>query len=843
AIVREEITMIYLPPGLLKEVNSQLAGQSGRVRLNKMLVGVEPIRDEVLETYVRLNPKMRIINGYGPTETTICATSVNYVSHEPEGEIVPIGLPLSNNQVVLLDAAGHVVPQGIPGEICISGGGVSRGYLDNPEMTAEKYVAHPYFKGKRMYRTGDLGRIIPGFKGSETQGAYMIKFQGRVDHQVKIRGYRIEPGEIEKRLLKHRQIKEALVLTLGDEKGGKYLCAYFVPGDTAMETREVREYLAGDLPEYMIPSYFVRLDKIPLTPNGKVDRNALPAPETGIDRENYVAPRDAVEMKLVGLWADVLKIDKDIIGIDANFFELGGHSLRANVLVTRIEKEFQVKIPLAEIFVTPFVRGLAERIRSTVKEQLHPVEIAEKKQYYQVSSAQERLYVLQQMDARGIVYNMPSMLIVEGEIDKEKLENIFYRLLKRHESLRTSFLMLESRPVQRVYGEVGFKIEYYNAAADEHGQTRTLIKVFGSPETFFQKGFWPPEAIIKSFIQPFDLSQAPLLRVGLMEIEERRHILIVDMHHIISDGVSLDIFTREFVALYAGMELPPLKIQYKDYCEWQAWVTRGQDMETHRQYWLNQFQGKIPALNLPMDFARPAAPTFEGGLEQFEINAAVTKALNQLALEEGATLYMVLTAALVILLSRITGQEDIVIGTVSAGRDHPDLQGVVGMFVNTLALRSYPSGRKTFREFLQEMKSCVLESFAHQDYPFEELVEQLNGPGNTRQNSLFDVMFSLNNMELEIPKIPGLKLTPYKYDQGSAKFDLTIMVFTGESLVVNIEYRSKLFKKERIEWFAGYFEDIVAMVSENKETRLEEISITHGLLAAKEIELEKTFNF
>ncbi len=837
-IHREAITLIYLPPGLLKPVNEEIKKENSRLRLDKMLVGVEPIRDEVLEAYICLNPQMRIINGYGPTETTICATSLNYTSHEPKGEIVPIGVPLSNNQVVLLDKADHLVPRGIAGEICISGDGVTRGYLNNPELTAEKYTPHPYFKGKRMYRTGDLAQLLP--EGN-------IRFIGRRDQQLKIRGYRIEIGEIENRLLKHPGIKQALVQAQTDEQAGKYLCAYLVT-NTKLEIPALREYLSKDLPDYMIPSYFVPLEKIPLTANGKVDGKALPKPRIEPETQNYTAPRDKIEKKLVEIWSAVLGIEMEKIGIDENFFHLGGHSLKATQLATKIQKEMDVNMPLTEIFKISHIRGLAAYIKKSTAVKYIPIEPEEKKDYYSLSSAQKRLFILQQMDKQGIVYNIPSPWKLEGFIDKKKLQETFLRLVQRHESLRTSFHLLENEPVQRIHDEVAFEIEYYQVEEEEGALrlegTRGLAPLPIEPTT---RNPQPATALISSFIRPFDLSCAPLLRIGLIKLlhnptalhgnrhfsqegKEAGYLLVVDMHHIISDGTSIQVLIKDFTALYEGKNLPLPGLQYKDFSAWQNSSRQKAAIKKQEQYWMKEFGNEIPVLDLPTDFTRPLVQDFAGSALTFETGRDETLALKSLAQEQRTTLFMVLLSLYTIFLAKLGRQEDIVVGIPIAGRQHPGLEPIIGMFVNTLALRNYPAGEKRFKDFLKEVKENASTAFKNQDYPFEELVKLLGIERDTGRNPLFDVMFALQNLEMETKKIEigDLRLTPYPYQGRVSRVDLAfICQESKQNLSFTIEYSTKLFKEETITRFVNYFKKIISSIVEapgNKISRLEIIT-------------------
>ncbi|MFC2146919.1 condensation domain-containing protein, partial [Acidobacteriota bacterium] len=635
---------------------------------------------------------IRIMNHYGPTEATIgcVAQFIDFNKFDHHLESSTIGNPISNMKVVILDKRLKLMATGVAGELCVSGAGVVRGYLNRPDLTLEKFVPHPYIEGERIYRTGDLARWLAG-------GA--IEFLGRIDSQVKIRGYRIELGEIESRISTHPTVKEAAVILRQHPSGDKYLCAYIVsnPGGEEINLSELKEYLSETLPDYMIPSYFVRLEKIPLTPNGKLNRKLLPEPEIQVET-GYISPRNTVEEKLVEIWTEVLGRDALFsspgltespdqsytpIGIGDNFFQLGGHSLKAIILISRVHKAFHVNVPLAEIFRAPTIRGLSEYIKSKEEGLYASIEPVEEKDYHALSSAQKRLYILHQLDESSTGYNMPFVLELEGGVNKNKFEEVFLRLIARHKSL--SLRMLAGVPVQRIHQRVDFAIEYYELGGDE--------------------------GIIQDFIRSFDLSQAPLLRVGLVKEAEERHLLMVDMHHIISDGISRRILAKEFMALAAGKDLPPLRLQYKDFSEWQNREAQREALEKQKTYWKKHLGGEIPVLDLPTDYVRPTIQRFEGSSLTFEIDREEINALRSLGLAEGFTLYMIMLAVYYILLSKLGNQEDILVGTPTAGRRHADLEQIIGMFVNTLVLRNYPSGDKTYRGFLKEIKKRSLEAF------------------------------------------------------------------------------------------------------------------------------------
>jgi tyrocidine synthetase-3 len=812
-IEEDRVGVVKLTPSHLKLIRGK---KINRANIKRFIVGGEILDVQLARDITgNFNGRIEIFNEYGPTETVVGNMIYKFDIEKDNRTSVPIGVPADNTRVYLLDRNQNPVPIGAIGEIYISGDGIARGYFRDKALTSKKFIANPFVPGERMYRTGDSGRFLEDMN---------IEFLGRKDQQVKIRGFRVELAEIEIQLVNHDKIEEALVTAKEDKNGDKYLCAYVV-SDDEIPGPELREYLSGYLPDYMIPSYFVHIDKIPVTPNGKVDRRVLPEPEFKSERE-YIAPGDNVEKKFVEIWSDILGIEKEIIGIDRHFFELGGHSLNATILISRIHKEFNVKMSLVDMFRNPTIRGLSELIEQLAEDKFSSVQSVEKKDYYVLSSAQKRLYILQQIEAQSIAYNLPKVFNLEGECIKERTKETFIKLMGRHETLRTSFEIVKSEPVQRIYDKVELEIEYYDIG--NQGPP-----IMGEPEN--TPGQELEKQVIIDFVRPFDLSKAPLMRVGLIRLGEDRHLLLVDMHHSISDGVSNEILEDDFIALYPGDELPSLRLQYKDYAEWQDQRHRTGSEAGKRQedYWLKLFQGEIPVVNMPTDYERPAVQSFEGTNIIARIDNRETNALKQMAIDEETTLYIVLLAIFYVFLSKISGQEDIIVGTDIAGRPHVDLESIIGMFVNTLALRNYPGGKKTFTRFLKEVKERTLEVFENQEYQFEDLVNKLALKRDTSRNPLFDAMFAFNDFTRRPPasQSRGLRFSHYRSEATTSKFDLTLAaVNLGESVTLFFEYCTKLFKKETIERFIKYFQEIVTIVLDNRDIRLEDINISHDFV-------------
>ncbi|SDG58787.1 Phosphopantetheine attachment site, partial [Paenibacillus sp. cl6col] len=606
----------------------------------------------------------------------------------------------------------------------------------------------------------------------------------------------------ESQLLHVPAVQEATVVALEDHAGQKQLCAYFT-AERSLTAGELRAVLSQELPGYMIPSYFVQLERLPLTPNGKIDRRALPKPEGGIETgTEYVAPRTDTEARLARIWQDVLGLPS--VGVKDNFFELGGHSLRATTLVSRLYKEMNVNFPLRGVFRHPTIEEMSQAISQMETSWYTAIPIAEEQEYYPLSSAQLRLYIMSQLEGSELSYNMPGMLVLEGQLNRDQFQTAFLKLIARHETLRTGFEMVDGEPMQRIHRNTEFAIDYRQVSEDE-----------------------VPE-MIGQFIRPFDLEHPPLLRVGLFEVGQDRHILVFDMHHIISDGASMSNLVDEFTRLYANEERPPLRIQYKDYAVWQQASENLERLKHQEDYWMSMLQGDLPNTELPLDYDRAAVRSFEGEQIEFEINPVVTGQLNQLASNHECTLYMVLMSAYQILLSKYCGQEDIIVGTPVAGRNHADLEPLIGMFVNTLAIRNRPQGDKTFQSFLAEVKESTLGAFEHQEYPFEELIDLLKLQWETSRNPLFDTVFVLQNTEEREAGIGGLTISPYvTNDSVSAKFDLTLSVSEeDDGMKGSFLYASKLFKAAGIHRMMRDYLSILSQVCENPRIRIQDISIS-----------------
>jgi len=783
-----------------------------------------------LKSFVKRN--YIFYNNYGPTENTVYTTAFLV---ERQYENIPIGKPIHNNQVYILsNDYSRLQPLGVVGELCIGGYGLARGYLNQPQLTAEKfdhdlwdyqdksknkkvpgkkdYMSYPSHRSY-IYKTGDLARWLPDRN---------VEFLGRIDHQVKIRGFRIELGEIETQLSKHPKIKGAAVIHRLDPIGDPYLCAYVVVHAVSGRSgllAELDAYLSRKVPAYMVPSCFIPVDSLPLNASGKIDRNALPEPvETRDNRIEAQLPFTRTQIQLAQTWEEVLGVGH--IGIHDNFFEQGGHSLKATILISNIQERFQVEFPLSTFFARATISQQAEYIENNRKFQFEPINPGEKMEYYPLSASQRRLFTLYQLDKKEVNYNMAGALRIEGELSKSRLQEVFKGLIHRHESLRASFHFIGRQPVQRIHDTVDFEMEYYQVEVKVEEEVERELTI-GRPQ--------PAAVAVSSFIRPFDLTCAPLLRVGLIPTGIRSYILMIDMHHIISDGTSTGIIIKEFMAFYNGAELTRQRIQYKDYCLWQQEEGEKDKIKHQEEYWLRHFQGEIPVLELPYDSLRPPVQHFDGRHLDFKIDPGLIWRLHTLARQQDVTLYILLLGLYAVFLSKLSGQEDIIVGTPTAGRRHSHLHSLIGMFVNTLPIRTFPSGSKPFTVFLEELKDNILRAFENQEHPFEELVEKVLVKRDTSRNPLFDTMFAFQDPDIPQLEIPGLKVSPYPFENLTSQFDLTLQVEEiGEQFYFIFEYSTHLFKEETMQRWVTYFKQTLRSITGDPGVELADVDILPG---------------
>ncbi|MCM3623871.1 amino acid adenylation domain-containing protein [Brevibacillus borstelensis] len=756
----------------------------------------------------------RLYNHYGPSESHVVTSYTLQGEPEEWPVLPPIGRPIDNVQIYLLDQHLQPVPIGVQGELYIGGTALARGYLNRPDLTLEKFVPHPFStdQTERLYRTGDVARFLP-------DGT--IEYIGRIDHQVKVRGFRIELGEIEATLGQHPQIRETAVVVREDVPGDRRLVAYVVTeAGASYSTKELRGFLQKRLPEYMIPGTYVQLEALPLSPNGKIDRRALPVPDyanRSMERE-YVLPSTPEEACVAKIWSEVLRTEP--IGLGDNFFELGGHSLLATQVISRLNHAFRMEIPLKTLFEAPTVRALAESIAHARQKRQEndapPIQPAPREQEMPLSFAQERLWFFEQFEPGTATYNIPGAIRLVGVLDVHALERSFAEIVRRHESLRTVFSASNGRPIQTVLREMKIPlvtVDLQQLPADRRESAlRELIKT---------------EAAL-----PFDITQGPLLRTTLAKLGETEHVLLITMHHIISDGWSLGVFIREMAVLYdafcnqASSPLPDLDLHYADFAYWQRQYLQGEELEKQLAYWKGVFQQEPPVLQLPTDRPRPASQTFNGDAQRFVLGKQLTDALKTLSVQSGATLYMTLLAGFKTLLHRYSGQEDIAVGSPIANRNRSELEGMIGFFVNTLVIRSQPNSVMSFREYLDQVREAAVGAFAHQDLPFERLVAELVPQRNRSASPLFQVLFVLQNTLASDLALPGLTMEQLDAESGTAKFDLTLsMRESGDELIGYLEYNTDLFNPDTIARLIGHFETLLGSIVQNPDYKLHELPL------------------
>ena len=812
------VTIFQTVPSMLEAMIVE-GGEIG-VGLNSLrwaLVCGEASSVELWRRWKSLYPSVPLLNAYGPAE---CSDDVTFYAMQEgwsgeEMTLVPIGKPLMNTQVYVLDGREEPAPMGVIGELYIGGEEVGRGYWNRAGLTAERFVADRFGSqvGGRLYRTGDVARW--GRDGN-------LEFLGRIDHQVKIRGYRIELGEIEARLLEHIAVREAVVIAREDTVGDRRLVAYYTSaevnggGGEGIGAEQLRGLLLAKLPEYMIPAAYVQLEKLPLSPNGKVDRKALPAPEGGAYvARGYEEPVGETERTLAGVWAELLRLER--VGRHDNFFELGGHSLLVVRVISRMRKVLNVEITIGDVFAHPALADLARTIESAGQAELPPITPAQRGEDLPLSFAQQRLWFLTQMGASE-AYHIFEGLRLKGRLDRESLRRALDRIVVRHEALRTTFISVDGEPSQRIAapGESRF-----------HLAERDLREQIGAGEEL-------DRLVREEAAAGFDLASGPLIRGRLIRMGEEEHALLFTMHHIVSDGWSRGVFISELSALYGAFArgeedpLPELGVQYADYAVWQRKWMEGEVLRKQEEYWERTLAGAPSLLELPTDHPRPAEQDYAGGRVQVALDEKLSRGLKELSKRRGTTLYMTLLAGWGALLARLSGQEDLVIGTPAANRGRMEIEGLIGFFVNTLALRLDVSGSPSVVELLRRVKGRALEAQQHQDIPFEQVVEIAKPARSLAHTPLFQVLFDWQqNAGGGGLALPGLELGPL----GSAKpvvakFDLTLSLWdVGERIVGGLEYAAALLERSTVERYVGYLQALLEGMVANSAQAMDSLPL------------------
>jgi amino acid adenylation domain-containing protein/non-ribosomal peptide synthase protein (TIGR01720 family) len=812
--------MVKITPAHLDVLAQQLFDERAGSNVALFVIGGEALAPAIVERWRNLQPRVRLVNEYGPTETV-----VGCVVHEipPDAELrgnVPIGRPIANTRIYVLDAQGQPAPIGATGEMYIGGDGVARGYLNRANLTAERFLHDPFVDAPaRMYRTGDLARYLP-------DGT--LEYFGRTDHQVKIRGYRIELGEVESCLVRFPAVREAVVVAREQGQGGKQLVAY-VTHDGELCTDALRAHLHTLLPEYMVPAVIVILQALPLTLNGKIDRNALPAPGMAdLQQAQHETPAGDTEQALAEIWRDLLRVEQ--VGRRDDFFELGGNSLLAVRMVSQARQRLGVDLGLVDLFARPVLADLAMVVQNAARSTLPSITTADRDAPLALSFAQQRLWFLAQMEG-GAAYHVPGVLRLAGVLDKSALRRTLERIVARHEALRTTFELVDGAPLQRIAaGNSGFALLEHDLSQEGDAESiERRLRVLMGDETS----------------AAFDLQRGPLVRGRLVMLGEHEHVLLVTMHHIVMDGWSMDVMIRELSALYGAYStgqadpLPELTLQYADYAAWQRQWLVGDVLRQQNEYWQRTLANAPVLLELPTDRPRPAQQEYAGGLAELEFDAQLTAALKALGRRHGTTLFMTLLAGWAIVLSRLSGQQDIVIGSPVANRTQVEVEPLIGFFVNTLALRVDLSADPTVAELLQRVKHQVLGGQQHQQLPFEQVVELIQPPRSLAHTPVFQAMLNWQDDQLGEIELYGLRVTPVRPPFELSKFDLTLdLSDVGDRILGGVEYATALFDRDTIERQIGYLRHVLQAMTADDQQGIHRID----LLGEEERNLLCTFN-
>ncbi|ARU62804.1 hypothetical protein CBW65_18870 [Tumebacillus avium] len=816
-VQQERVTRLFIPFVALQQL-AEASAATGIIPtcIRQIITAGEQLQvtHSIRDLFAKL-PDAVLFNEYGPSETHVITQYTLPGASENWNLLPSIGDAIWNTQLLVLDEHRQPVPFGVPGELYAGGMSLADGYLHRPELTRERFIewqAAADAPAERVYRTGDLVRLLPDGN---------LLFLGRIDLQVKIRGYRVEPAEIEAALAQHPDVVEAAVLALEITPGQRSLVAYVVSESGAELVSEMKSYLTSKLPSYMIPSAFVPLPELPVTPNGKVDRRRLPSPERAhfaADGE-YVAPRNEAEETIVSVFADLLGVEQ--VGIHDNFFALGGHSLLATQVISRLCKSFAVEVPLSKLFECPTPAELSALLTGLQGEEQpqSPVPLLQQRDTVgprPLSFAQQRLWFLDRLQEGAVSHNLPLLWQIEGELDTEALSRSLRDIVRRHEALRTVFVLQDGTPAALVQeaGDLLLTVSDLTGLPPERRDAEVRQKVQADLE------------------RPFDLSQGPLVRALLIRTGEATHVLLLNMHHIIVDGWSLGVLTGELAARYTAYQngqqtqFPALPVQYGDYALWQQEWLQGDRLEQQLAYWREVLGGELPILQLPADHARPSFAAHRAGMEQFSLSPELSDALRSLSRKHGVTLYMTLLAALMTLLHRLSGDEDLLIGTPVAGRTSQELEPLIGFFVNTLVLRGDLSADPTFVELLSRVNKTALGAFEHQDLPFEKLVAELQPERAGGQTPLFSVMFQVLYQKGHELELPGLTLTPLDSMPLQTNFDLGLFFMEGDAeLSGNIEYSADIFEASTIRRLVEQLEMLLRSVTSDPSQQLSQLQV------------------
>lgn len=829
-VIEKQLSILEVVPSMLlpmlEEVERRAEAGAALSALKALVVTGEALPPELCRRWSSRCSSIPILNAYGPTECSDDVTQETVERGCDDSEIrVPIGRPLSNTRAYLMDGAVQLAPIGVEGELWIGGDGVGRGYFNDGAQTARCFIPDSLGTdaGARLYMTGDRARRRPDGR---------IEFLGRIDHQVKVRGNRIELGEIEAALTSHPGVREAAVAAVEHPKRGLSLVGYVALKDgPGPSTRELQAFLRDRLPEYMAPQAFVTLDRLPLTPNGKIDRKALPAPPTDEAAGDGERSRSAMQEIVAGVWADVLKLER--VGVSDNFFELGGHSLLATQVVSRIREALAVELPLRALFESPTVAGLADHVE---RERLAgsgpeapPIRPVARNQELPLSFSQQRLWFIHQLEPDSPAYNLPYAVRLQGPLDIPVLMQCLEEVERRHEVLRTRFEARDGRPRQVIDQAEGLDVALHDAsdldAAEREQRTREIARLEAA--------------------RPFDLEKGPVWRASLLRMGTEDHVLMVSMHHVVGDYWSAGVLVNETAELYAAFaegapsHLPELPVQYADFAVWQkAWL-QGEVLEEQMGYWKRRLAG-TPSLELPTDRLRLAAATHAGALIPFRLSPELTGGLKRFSRRQGVTLFMTLMAGLQALFGRYSVQEDGAIGTLIANRNRLEIEGLIGFFINQLALRMDLAGTPTVRELLRRVREATLGAYAHQDLPFEKLVEELAPERDLAREPLCQTLFIFQNAPEALSQLPDVAITRYGQDLGVVRFDVELTLMEVEEEVAGvINYNAELFDAQTISRLATHLRRLFEALVEDPDRRVADLGM---LTAAEEWQLTEEWN-
>jgi amino acid adenylation domain-containing protein len=803
----EGVEVLHCVPSVLRSLlNEGLEGKYFSSLRWVVLAGEALLPADVKRWVEVFGERIGLVNLYGPTETTVTKLCYFVEAADAERPSVPIGKPIPGAAAMVMDRKGQPCAIGDAGEIHIRTPYRSLGYYNAPELTHEAFVPNPFSKDPNdlVYRTGDYGRLLEDGN---------LEFLGRRDQQVKVRGVRVELGEIENLLRRHAEVKDVAVIDREDGSGNKYLCAYVVLGKGTGAGR-LREYLAAQLPEFMVPSGFVEMKELPRTLNGKIDRKGLPAlEEARREKKTEVGPRTPVEEIVAGIWSEVLRVGQ--VGVEENFFELGGHSLLATQIISRIRESLHVELPLRALFEAPRLSDLARRIEQAGKaeqwkSETVPRRPVNREEGLPLSYSQQRMWLLEQISAGSAAFNLPLGMKLRGWLNVNTLEQTFGEVIRRHEVLRTSFPARDGQPIQVIAAAAAFSLPLVDLGALEPQESESELKRIASEDA----------------ARPFDLAHGPLVRTALLRQTGQQWAVVCTMHHLVGDAWSFEVLTSELSRLYASFSggeaspLPPLPIQYADYAVWQRQWLQGEVLESRLGYWRKQLEGAPERLKLPQSRRRQAAvQSFRGARQRVEISPELTEGLRALSRHEGATLYMTMLTAFVVLLYQYTGEEDVVVGSVIANRERGEVEKLIGFLANTLVLRVELRGSGSLRELLGRVREICLGAYANQ-LPPEKLQEEMRGgSGGARTASLFDVWFQMESVRREKLELGEVEMERLEAERGNARFELSLVLEEDQHQIRGeMEYDADLFDQKTIaQMLEDYLETLSDMATDPEQ--------------------------